>query len=95
MVEVGVNGRDGDLAEYVPARYAGVPESAYLICVPISAARRWLGVIFADREGEDFPLEDGERETMMTLDGWPPSPPRSSTRPSSAKASAGWPNGSS
>ena len=67
VVEVGVNGRDGDLAEYVPARYAGVPESAYLICVPISAARRWLGVIFADREGEDFPLEDGERETMMTL----------------------------
>jgi signal transduction histidine kinase len=67
VVEVGVNGRDGDLAEYVPARYAGVPESAYLTCVPISAARRWLGVIFADREGEDFPLEDGERETMMTL----------------------------
>jgi signal transduction histidine kinase len=67
VVEVGVNGRDGDLAEYVPARYAGLPESAYLICVPISAARRWLGVIFADREGEDFPLEDGERETMMTL----------------------------
>ena len=67
VVEVGVNGRDGDLAEYVPARYAELPESAYLTCVPISAARRWLGVIFADREGEDFPLEDGERETMMTL----------------------------
>jgi signal transduction histidine kinase len=67
VVEVGVNGRDGDLAEHVPARYAGVPQSAYLTCVPISAARRWLGVIFADREGEDFPLEDGERETMMTL----------------------------
>jgi signal transduction histidine kinase len=67
VVEVGVNGREADLAEHVPARYAGLPESAYLICVPISAARRWLGVIFADREGEDFPLEDGERETMMTL----------------------------
>ncbi|HJZ37279.1 MAG TPA: GAF domain-containing protein [Solirubrobacterales bacterium] len=67
VVEVGVNGRGADLAEHVPARYAGLPESAYLICVPISAARRWLGVIFADREGEDFPLEDGERETMMTL----------------------------
>src|ERR1700761_2103625 len=67
VVEVGVNGRDGDLAEYVPARYAELPQSAYLTCVPISAARRWLGVIFADREGEDYPLEDGERETMMTL----------------------------
>jgi nitrate/nitrite-specific signal transduction histidine kinase len=69
VVEVGVNGGDGDggLAEHVPARYAELPESAYLTCTPISAARRWLGVIFADREGEDFPLDDGERETMMTL----------------------------
>jgi signal transduction histidine kinase len=67
VVEVNVNGVDGDLAEHVPARYAELPESSYLSCTPISAARRWLGVIFADREGEDFPLEDGERETMMTL----------------------------
>src|ERR1700742_4133426 len=67
VVEVGVNGREADLAAHVPARYAELPESAYLTCVPISAARRWLGVIFADREGEDYPLEDGERETMMTL----------------------------
>ncbi|HKZ12259.1 MAG TPA: GAF domain-containing protein [Solirubrobacterales bacterium] len=67
VVEVNVNGVDGDLAEHVPARYAELPESAYLTCTPISAARRWLGVIFADREGEDFPLDDGERETMMTL----------------------------
>ena len=66
VVEVGVNG-GGDLAEHVPARYAELPESAYLTCTPITAARRWLGVIFADREGEDFPLDDGERETMMTL----------------------------
>jgi signal transduction histidine kinase len=67
VVEVGVNGRDGDLAEHLPARYASLPESAYLTCTPISAARRWLGVIFADREGDDFPLHDGESETMMTL----------------------------
>ena len=67
VVEVNVNGVDGGLAGHVPARYAELPESAYLTCTPISAARRWLGVIFADREGEDFPLDDGERETMMTL----------------------------
>jgi signal transduction histidine kinase len=67
VVEVNVNGVHDDLAEHVPARYAELPESAYLTCTPISAARRWLGVIFADREGEDFPLDDGERETMMTL----------------------------
>jgi signal transduction histidine kinase len=67
VVEVGVNGVNGDLAEHVPARYAELPEGAYLTCTPISAARRWLGVIFADRDGDDFPLDDGERETMMTL----------------------------
>jgi signal transduction histidine kinase len=67
VVEVGVHGRDGDLAEHLPARYASLPESSYLTCTPISAARRWLGVIFADREGEDYPLDDGESETMMTL----------------------------
>jgi signal transduction histidine kinase len=67
VVEVNVNGVDGGLAGHVPARYAELPESSYLSCTPISAARRWLGVIFADREGEDFPLDDGERETMMTL----------------------------
>jgi signal transduction histidine kinase len=67
VVEVGVHGGDGDLAEHLPARYASLPESSYLTCTPISAARRWLGVIFADREGEDYPLDDGETETMMTL----------------------------
>jgi signal transduction histidine kinase len=67
VVEVGINGGDGDLTDHVPARYAELPESAYLTCTPISAARRWLGVIFADREGDDYPLDDGERETMMTL----------------------------
>ena len=54
-------------AEYVRRVSPGAAESAYLTCVPISATRRWLGVIFADREGEDFPLEDGERRAMMTL----------------------------
>jgi hypothetical protein len=67
VVEVGVGGADGDMAAHLPARYAELPESAYLTCTPISAARRWLGVIFADREGGDFALDDGERETMMTL----------------------------
>ena len=65
VVEVGIGG--GDLADHVPARFADLPAGAYLTCTPISAARRWLGVIFADREGGDFPLDDGERETMMTL----------------------------
>jgi nitrate/nitrite-specific signal transduction histidine kinase len=57
----------GSLVGHVPARYAELADTSCITCTPISAARRWLGVIFADREGEDFVLEDEERETMLTL----------------------------
>lgn len=57
----------GSLIGHVPARYAELADTSCVTCTPISAARRWLGVIFADRDGEEFVLEDGERETMMTL----------------------------
>jgi nitrate/nitrite-specific signal transduction histidine kinase len=57
----------GGLAKHVPPRYAELAATETLTCTPISAARRWLGVIFADRGGEAFQLEDGERETMLTL----------------------------
>ena len=57
----------GDLAEHLPARYAEIADTSCITCTPISAARRWLGVIFADRDGEDFVLDDWERETMLTL----------------------------
>jgi nitrate/nitrite-specific signal transduction histidine kinase len=57
----------GALADHVPPRYAELAGTETLTCTPISAARRWLGVIFADRGGEAFQLEDGERETMLTL----------------------------
>ena len=57
----------GDLAEEVPARYAELADTETITCTPISAAGRWLGVIFADRGGEDFELSEGERETMLTL----------------------------
>ncbi len=57
----------GDLVDHVPARYAELADTRCITCTPISAARRWLGVIFADRNGEDFVLDDWERETMLTL----------------------------
>ncbi|HET7121479.1 MAG TPA: GAF domain-containing protein [Solirubrobacterales bacterium] len=57
----------GSLQGHVPARYAEIADTECITCTPISAARRWLGVIFADRGGEDFELDDGERETMLTL----------------------------
>jgi signal transduction histidine kinase len=57
----------GGLAGHVPARYAELADTATITCTPISAARRWLGVILADRDGEDIELDDGESETMLTL----------------------------
>jgi signal transduction histidine kinase len=57
----------GGLDGHVPARYAELTDTTCITCTPISAARRWLGVIFADRGGEEFVLDDGERETMLTL----------------------------
>jgi signal transduction histidine kinase len=57
----------GGLEGHVPPRYAELADTETLTCTPIAAARRWLGVIFADRGGEEFQLEDGERETMLTL----------------------------
>jgi hypothetical protein len=57
----------GDLDPYFPARYAGLADTPTITCTPISAARRWLGIILADRGGEDFVLGEDERETMLTL----------------------------
>jgi signal transduction histidine kinase len=56
-----------DLAADVPARYRNLPGVIKLTCTPVAAAGRWLGVIFADRDGEPFDLTDGERSTMRAL----------------------------
>jgi signal transduction histidine kinase len=56
-----------DLAADVPARYANLPSVTKLTCTPVAAAGRWLGVIFADRNGAPFELTDVERSTMHAL----------------------------
>src|SRR5215208_7970753 len=56
-----------DLASDVPARYQDLPGVTQLTCTPVAAAGRWLGVIFADRDGAPFELTHGERSTMHAL----------------------------
>src|SRR4051795_791303 len=56
-----------NFAAEVPARYRNLPGVTGLTCTPVAAAGRWLGVIFADRDGEPFELTDGERSTMNAL----------------------------
>jgi signal transduction histidine kinase len=57
----------GELARWVPERYARLGGVETLCCVPVSAAGRWLGVIFADRGGNHFELTPAERDDLWTL----------------------------
>ncbi|HEY6781428.1 MAG TPA: ATP-binding protein, partial [Thermoleophilaceae bacterium] len=58
---------EGDLARWVPERYARFEGVTSLTCTPVAAAGHWLGVIFADRGGGAFKLTDDERNSMWTL----------------------------
>lgn len=62
VVEVSEN-----LEREVPERYGRFAGITTLTCVPVSAAGRWLGVIFADRGGGRFALTDQERYAMWVL----------------------------
>jgi signal transduction histidine kinase len=54
-------------ARELPERYEGLlREDATLVCVPISAAGRWSGVILCDRAPAQ-PLGGGERHLLWTL----------------------------
>jgi signal transduction histidine kinase len=57
----------GDIGRWVPDRYARLVRVDTLCCVPVSAAGRWLGVIFTDRGGTRFELTDVERHDLWTL----------------------------
>ncbi len=56
-----------DLAEQVPDRFLGIVDTEAIACVPVAAGGRWLGVIFADQDGERFELEESERLPLRTL----------------------------
>jgi signal transduction histidine kinase len=51
----------------VPDRYTGLPGLVGLSCTPVAAGGRWLGVIFADCDGEPLQLDEDERRTMHAL----------------------------
>jgi signal transduction histidine kinase len=57
----------GELERWVPERYARIGGVETVCCVPVSAAGRWLGVIFADRGGTRFELTEAERHDLWTL----------------------------
>lgn len=56
-----------DFAEHVPERFRSVVATEAIACIPVATGGRWLGVIFADRDGEGFELDEAERLPLRTL----------------------------
>src|SRR5450755_880715 len=58
----------GDISGQVPDEYAAlVSEPARLVCTPMTAAGRAIGVILTDRLMSEPPLDDADRNLLWTL----------------------------
>ncbi len=57
----------GDIASQLPAEYVKRLAPRMLVCTPMAARGRWLGVILSDRGGDDAPLSDTEREVLWII----------------------------
>jgi signal transduction histidine kinase len=58
----------GDLRDQVPPEFRGLfAEPVRLVCAPMAAAGRAIGVILADRPLSAPPLDDSERSLLWTL----------------------------
>jgi signal transduction histidine kinase len=62
VIEVGA-----DVSADLPEEYRDLIRDATLVCVPISAAGRWLGVILSDRGPGRVPLTPAERHVLWGL----------------------------
>jgi len=54
-------------AEGVPVEFRDLMRESTLVCTPMAAAGRWLGVILSDRKPDRPPLSDSERYLLWTL----------------------------
>jgi signal transduction histidine kinase len=55
------------MAEGVPDEFRNLITESTLVCTPMAAAGRWLGVILSDRGPDRPPLRDPERHLLWTL----------------------------
>jgi signal transduction histidine kinase len=55
------------LERELPLEYVEALGLTQIVCTPMVARGRWIGVILADRAGVGAPLEDTERETLWVL----------------------------
>jgi signal transduction histidine kinase len=56
-----------DLHELLPARYVDLLAASHVVCTPMAAAGRWVGVILGDRARDAPALDAAERELLWTL----------------------------
>jgi hypothetical protein len=69
-----------DLDRDVPARYSNVPGVIKLTCTPVAPAGRWLGVIFADRDGKPPSTSPTSSARPCTPSAGPPPSPATCAR---------------
>lgn len=55
------------VAEGLPVRYVELLRPRHVICTPMAAAGRWVGVILSDRGAEAPRLGDADRDLLWTL----------------------------
>ena len=57
----------GDFDRELPAEYAGMLEDSFLVCTPMVAGGRWVGVILSERSPDAPPLGEAERHLLWML----------------------------
>ncbi|MCW3041360.1 MAG: putative signal transduction histidine kinase [Solirubrobacterales bacterium] len=56
-----------DASSLLPERYAGLVDDTVLVCTPMIASGRWVGIVLSDRPRSAGPLGDDERHLLWTL----------------------------
>jgi signal transduction histidine kinase len=56
-----------DLRDLLPPRYVDLLQPEHVVCTPMAAAGRWVGVILGDRARSAPRLDDGDRELLWSL----------------------------
>jgi signal transduction histidine kinase len=55
------------MEDQLPERYVQLLQPSHVICTPMAASGRWVGVILSDRAADAPRLDDGERDLLWTL----------------------------
>lgn len=57
----------GDIERELPEEFHPLLQQGLMVCIPISAGGRWIGVIIADRPADQGALTEGQRHGLWSL----------------------------